>query len=497
MFSQTAYEALYQYLGLELHSKFIEVITSQRVFLGMITLIFGIVFFITTTQFFSRYLPGFLLTRRHVPLSKYFKIVVCLFLGLGVLQVGSTTSVKRFNGESWHRNAYVIGQKKNIAPQYKVSLLFDLLSRTAEEISALIARIIDDLFETSHSQLSAPNFFYKAIMFAGMATIDDPALKNSIEFYTEECFDRLLPLIKDRGASGKLDSLWGTDSSIDRRLFELEVAMPGNTNISCLDIKNSVRDKLTQYSLKKAGRFINELDWAINKGSPRPTEQLNLMTSSMLINQYMESHESMMGIQKGSQLPSNTGRIFQYLDRLFSWDGALSLVGQRDLQGAALAAKRSAEFNENLARAPHVAGFLKMILIAVFPWLLFPIVAGYWRVLTYWFLIYFSILLWTPIWTLLYHIMTGISLSSETMKAFGKLSDGISLYGAELIQSRIYHLYSVYAWLQLLTGTLFTGGLLWFLRPALSDTDSDTSPEFITDSSKALNQSSKAAGALL
>ena len=80
MFSNTAYEAVYQYLGLELHSRFIQVITSQKVFLAAIVMIFGFMFFLTTVQFFSRYMPGALITRKHVALSKYFKMVALLFL---------------------------------------------------------------------------------------------------------------------------------------------------------------------------------------------------------------------------------------------------------------------------------------------------------------------------------------------------------------------------------------------------------------------------------
>ncbi len=52
MFSSTAFEAMYQYLGLELHSKFIGVITGQKVFLGMVVMIFGFMFFMTTLILF-------------------------------------------------------------------------------------------------------------------------------------------------------------------------------------------------------------------------------------------------------------------------------------------------------------------------------------------------------------------------------------------------------------------------------------------------------------
>jgi hypothetical protein len=67
MFSNTAYEAMYQYLGLALHSKFIEIITSQKIFLGAIVIIFGALFFTTSVEFFSRYMPGVLVRRRQVP----------------------------------------------------------------------------------------------------------------------------------------------------------------------------------------------------------------------------------------------------------------------------------------------------------------------------------------------------------------------------------------------------------------------------------------------
>jgi uncharacterized membrane protein YczE len=144
-----------------------------------------------------------------------------------------------------------------------------------------------------------------------------------------------------------------------------------------------------------------------------------------------------------------------------------------------MAAHRAEEFGENLARAPHVAGFIKLMLIAIFPWLVFPVVAGYWRVLLWWFTAYFSVLLWAPIWTLLYHVVTGITLSADTLAAMGRLSDGVSLYSANLVTSRINYMYAVYSWLQLLVGGAFTGSALWFIRPILSDKSDDGAPEFV------------------
>ena len=479
MFSNTAYEAVYQYLGLELHSRFIEVITSQKVFLATLALIFGFMFFLTSVQFFSRYLPGALVSRRHVPLSKFFKIICLLFLSISILKVESTTGVKRFNGQSWDRNPYIHGQLRNLAPQYRVSFVFDIMSRTAEEIAALLSRVIDDLFKTTNSQLEAPNFFFKALMYGAANTIEDADLKRSIRFYTDECFDRLLPLIDTLKKENKLDGFFASNAGVDQKLSRLTIETPDRTPYTCLDLKNDVRSRLKDYALSKPGMGANLETYMKNNPGMNSTSWQNYEVSNFLVNEYHGQNEAALGVQKASQVPTTGGRIIQYLHRITGFDGLLSLVSNGSLQGAWVNAERSQEFSENLARAPHVAGFIKMFLIAAFPWLIFAVVAGYWRVLIQWWLIYFSVLLWTPLWTLLYHVMTSIALSAEVLEAFGKLNDGISLYSAQLVSSRIYHLFAVYSWLQLLTGTALTGMLMYFIKPALSDTESDSSPEIM------------------
>ena len=80
MFSNTAYEALYQYLGLAIHGQFIEAITSEIFFKAMVLIIFGGIFFITVIKFFSRYMPSALVARKHIPLSNFAKIIFCLFM---------------------------------------------------------------------------------------------------------------------------------------------------------------------------------------------------------------------------------------------------------------------------------------------------------------------------------------------------------------------------------------------------------------------------------
>ncbi len=481
MFSNTAYEALYEYLGLALHSKFIEILTSLKIFLAALMMIFGILFFLTTVQFFSRYIPGTWIQRRSVPLSKYFKIIACLFIGISVLKVESHTSVKRFDGASWHDNDYIKRKVIDVKPEYKVSFAFDLLSRTAEEVSALVGHIVDSLFSTTHSQLEAPNFFFKAIMVAGTSTIDDEDLKARIHFYVNECLDRVLPTVADAISKDRLDWFFGNLPSFDDKLREFVIPIAVGPPTTCLQVKDDVRFRLMNYAQSKGAKILPAITSQMPGGPLDVIQWENFQASSYLMNYFYDERESFMGLQKGAQPPTGAARILQYINRIFSWDTLVTIFsgGSTDGHGAALASRRAQEFSENLSRAPHVAGAIKMVLIFIFPWLVFLIVAGYWRVLVYWFLTYLSVLLWAPAWALFYHIMVNIALSAEQLEALGKLSDGISLYSAALITHRMNYLFSVFSWIQLLIGVALTGGLLIFLRPILADSQADNAPEFI------------------
>ena len=122
-----------------------------------------------------------------------------------------------------------------------------------------------------------------------------------------------------------------------------------------------------------------------------------------------------------------------------------------------------------------------MFLIAMFPWLVFFVVAGRWKVLISWYVVYVSVLLWTPIWTLLYHLMTSIAVSTDFMEEFGRLNDGVSLYSSSFITSKIYQFYAIYSWLQLIIGPLPTLILGYnFLSSFTRDSEQETAPPVVT-----------------
>ena len=484
MFSNTAYEALYQLLGLSLHAKFIEVITGETFFKGLVLMIFGTVFFFTILKFISRYLPGSLIERKQIPLSRFVKIVVCLFLGLAILRVGQNVEVKDFQGKNWAENPYVQNHTADADSQYQVSAVFGAMSRTAEELTGLLARIIDGIFAKDASQLTAPNMFFKAIMYAGVSTIEDTSLREQLRFYTNECFTKIIPSLGEYKNRAAEDGFFRAGREIDRELSSVSIDLGDGKTTDCLEIKESTVQKLNDFASIQTKGLSDRLPPSAGivyayGGKLDPAYFKHYVASQALAKFYADQTEGRLGIQKGAEAMGGAGSAFQTLGQIFSWDGILGVFGFRELQGASEAAKRSQEFSEHLSRAPHVAGFVRMLLVAVFPWLMFFVVAGKWRVLVVWFWIYFSVLLWTPLWTLLYHIMLGISMSSETLAAFGQMTDGISMYASSVVSHRMYYMFSIYSWLQLLIATLTTGSAFMFLKPLLGESQEESAPEFL------------------
>lgn len=499
MFSNTAYEALYQLIGLGLHAKFIEVITGEPFFKGLILMIFGGILFFTLLKFISKYIPGSLIERRQIPLSKFVKVIACLFLGLAILRVGSGANVKDYKGKNWAENSYVQTHLQKVEPEYKVSLVFYLISRTAEELTSLLSRVIDDVFEKGSSQLTAPNMFYKAIMYAGAATIEDPELKDQLRFYSDECFTKIIPHVDRFKKQGALDGFFNASNQMDQELKDIKIELGQGRTTNCYDVKESTVEKLNGFAKSKVKRFRDQLPPEVDPisgiVSGHDEEFYHHFAGSMaLANFYADQSEGRLGIQKGAESRGEAAGSFQVLGRFMGWDGILGAIGLRDVQGASEAAKRTQAFSEHLARAPHVAGFIRMILTAAFPWLMFFVVAGKWRVLIVWFWVYFSVLMWTPLWTLLYHIMMGISLSGEVMQHFGELTDGVSTYAAAVVNHRIYFMYSIYAWVQLLIASLTTGAVFVFLKPMLGESSTEAKPEFVDP---AVSSTKFVAGAVL
>ena len=484
MFSNTAYEALYRYLGLVFHAGSIQLITSEPFFKGLILVIFGGLFLLTSWQFVSRHLLGHLVQRHNVPLSKFIKLTFCLVLGISILKVSGRIDVEDFGNQSWAQNSYVKDRVSNLEGSYEVSFVFDLLSRSAEEIGKYLTYAGDYIFgRGKDSYLKSPYAYAKAIMLAGAATIDDDKLRTMTSAYTHKCLQRILPDVIDDNSDGKLNKMFRTDAAIDNLLSKIQLSEDGGLVYTCRDFKVELTDALDKYAIQKYGK---PPEGAI------PSEQskiaMNVNVSSMLLNHFRNERETVWGIQRGSSVPGATGTVYQYLGKLFSWDAFVSIFTfghGSNTHGASEAASRAKDFSELLTRAPHLKGIVMMILIGIFPWLIFPVVYGKWQILTWWFWIYLSVCLWTPIWAILYHVMQNIAFTGETLNHLGELSDGVSIYSAQVVLDRIYYLYSVFAMAQLMVPAITTGLAIYFLRPMLSGASAEEKPEFIDGATSA------------
>ena len=482
MFSTTAYEAYYTYIGLYLHQRSIEIITSEEVLIALLILILGITFLLGTWRYFSKFLPHSWGRSRTTGIGYIFKVIACFLLGISLLQIGSHSDVKNFKRESWSSNTYINSRFQRIQDSYEVSMVFDILTRSAEELSGFASKVVDNLFATGNSELKTPGAFYKAILYAGSLTIEDSELQDQIDLYTDSCFDKVLPLMIQASTEEKVDEFFVKNGLIDNELKHIPLTLEMGGKSNCLLLKNAVRSSLTDYAKEKGANFTRFSKAMGGYYEISDTRGKNLIVSSALLNHYRSQTEDSLGTQKGSEVRGSLAKFFQGTSRLLSFDGVLNFFGMGNQVGAALTAGRAEKFSEYLQRAPHIKGLVKMFLIFLFPWLVFFIIAGRWKILIAWFAIYFSVLLWTPIWTLLYHLMTSIAMSTEMLHEWGKVGDGVSLYSADFISAKLYQFYAIYSWLQIIVGPLPTLILSYGLFTSfLTDSQGEQAPQIVTD----------------
>ena len=477
MFDTTAYSAFFTYIGLHLHSTAIDIITSQKFFIAILIFIFGASFIFTGFKFASKYVPGSLVQKQSVPLSAFVKIVFSLFIGISLLKVDSEVGVSKFDNSSWHSNPYLLGKLPDIEDKYKVSYIFKLLSRSAEELSRFAVVTVDKIFATTNSQVTAPDFFYKAMIVAGTATIEDEGLRSRVHLYTNACFQQVIPSAVEYADRDIISKFFTDGSEIDDKLRKIPLRGQ-NGDSDCLTLKREIVADMRSIAQQKAGPVLLNDSIDIARYHIDKETFLNKWAAGALANYYLEATRGPSGLHKGSMLPSSITTFFQWWHTSF-WSKALNFVGLGSYSGAVMAGERAVKFSEMLQRAPMIQGITKMILIFIFPLMIFWVVSGRWKVLIFWFALYTSVLLWQPIWTFFYHIMTSIAMSADVMAEFGKLSDGISLYGSKIITNKLYTFYALYSWIQILSGPLPTTMLGFFLSPLLKDTEQEGTPEVV------------------
>ena len=244
MYSNTAYEALYLQMGLQFQQEVIHWITSQVIFRAALLIIFGVAFFSFLVHFASRYIPFFLRSRR-APIGSVVVLVFCLFLGISLLKVDGSVGPTNMSGGSWSQNPYITSHLPSPQDQYQVSLIFKLLAGSAEEFARGLGAIVDATFSRTNPQATAPNFFFKAMLGAAADSIDDPTLKSSIDFYTEECLSKVLPQFNPSVDGSFLDQYFSLGSGADQKLATISLGTGPFGN--CAELKQGMNQALTDY----------------------------------------------------------------------------------------------------------------------------------------------------------------------------------------------------------------------------------------------------------
>lgn len=478
------------YIGLGLQERFIEVMTSSSLFKGLILLLFLYLFVLTAVRYFGRFMPGGVLGAKGVPLSRFFHLLLALFISLSLLSVKTNSEVSSYTGQSWHDSDYVRNKIPQIKHQFKVSIVFDFITRTSDSLVAALNITIDHLLSPGHSQLKAPNLIYKAVAASTAQLMPTAELAESIDIFSDNCIVEALQIKNERLDVGIISRIFSNEST-DADSIMAELPLRTRFGETCYDLRVGIMSEVVEQAGSRSGWAEKaKSQWRGNSASLLSKDKL---ASDLLINHFIGQREGFLGIDRAAELPTMSARIAQVLARYQSSPitNILSLFSG-DQRGVFIAGQRAEALSQNMARAPHVAGFIKMFLFAVFPWLVIPVLLGYWKIIIWWLKIYVSVLLWAPAWTILYSVMTGIALSTSELQSF----DSVSMIGASLINYRLHYGYAVYAWLQMFLGMGITGSVLMMANPFVRDTEGDNEVPLTGAVSKTIGIAQTAVGGM-
>ncbi len=201
---------------------------------------------------------------------------------------------------------------------------------------------------------------------------------DKVDVYSKSCFDQVLPLLGQAKSQDRIDEFFRQNGLVDQELGHIPIQLEDGDKISCLDLKNELREHLWAYAKEKGATFYQNYHGKFRLGNYEISEedQKNLIASNALVNHFLSKTEDSLGTQEGAKVEGTMASVFMSWSRFWSFDGFFNLIGLGNQVGAVLTAERAEKFSEYLQRAPHLKGLVKMFLIAIFPWLVFLVVAG-------------------------------------------------------------------------------------------------------------------------
>ena len=483
MYSNIAYEVFYIYQGLAVHQMFVEFLTQNVIFRALFYMLIAFTIWGVIVGFATKRVAFAFFPHSNITGASVLKIMFSIILGLSILHLNSSMTVLDHKGQSWSNNGYLkkeLGQR--IQNENQVSVLMDFVVTPIEAFSSMMTNWIEYYFSVGNQQNIKSDYFYRAVMAAGTATISDQSIVKKLDVFNQQCLQKVYAELQQKLAKNP-DKLVSTivDKFYRGELFVAKLQKIMVENKNCNQYNEELKNDLVSYVQSNDNLFWRRMR------SPKveDIDRKNLILSGMLANYYHESTGHGL-IHEGAKL-AGSGKYMQYLRKLLSLE-TLDIVtfGAFNLSGSGAASSLANQFSENLKRAPHLRGWIKMLLIGVFPFLIFFLLLGRWKYLVGWSLFYFSVCCWTPIWTLLHHINLKMLQSIETVNALKNVTNGFSVYSVTLILSKINYSYAVYALLQTSLGIGFTVMFFAFVTmPLLKDKTPDNAPGELTGGAKA------------
>ena len=441
MTTATLTEAIYLAQGLKLHSKFLGFINGSS--WSALAVLFGAVFMLTTIRYFSRFFPGSPGLKQS-GLFDYVKIMFAVIIGMSILKADYAVSVKNFSQQEWARNPRFVSVKGN--GNVRTSYLFYLLGGSASGIATSLEQVIDKI-GGEHSQTKRPNEMIRRVVNASLAQIEDEGLRSKSHLLFDEC-DNIEGV-----------ELLRLDNRIAAKTKDKLRSVSFNTNqgdsYDCLSLLGEVRAGVSAEAHDKNAALHNRVSYTQTPGPYGGSLKYDpgVIGNAMLLN-LLHTRQPKAELQPDSGGGMGAFFIDQF-NRFFTWNA--------DVKSNEAARKKAKEYESAERLAPHFIGFVKMILIAIFPFLVFPMVMGHWRVMIFWTLAFFSVCMWSPIWTLMHHCFAEVSQMTEY---FGRAQYSALLQSE--VSSEMVSMYIVFVSLQLAVAPAFSFFFLSSLKPLLA-----------------------------
>ncbi len=441
MTTATLTEALYLGQGLKLHSNFLDFINRGGV--HALALLFGVMFMVTTIRYFSRYFPGNA-GFKNSGLFDYVKIFFAMVIGMSILKANTSVSVRNFSGEEWAKNPRFVSVKGG--KEVKSSFLFYLLGGTASGVATKIEENIDR-FVGKQAQTRRPNEMIRLVVNSSLAQIGDDDLRAKSHLLFDECSNiEGVELLRQRAR---------ISSASEKKLRAIEFQTNQGVDYNCLSLLQEVRAGVAAEAKEKNERLYNQAT-TVSSGGPHGMVHIqdpDVIGNAMLINLLnTRAPKQDLAPSPGGGIGS---AIVHHVMRFFS--------SGPDTKANEAMRKKAKEYESAERLAPHFIGFVKMILIALFPFLVFPLVLGHWRIMALWSLAFFSVCMWSPIWTLMHHCFVEVS----QMTSYFKTAQHSALLQDE-VASELVSMYIVFVSLQLAVAPAFSFFFLSSLKPLLA-----------------------------